>query len=100
MSRTTRTAGSVLVVSALAALLVAPASATPPVDGEHQVTICHVTESEGNPYVLITVDVAAFDGEGANDHSHHEAKDGRVDVVSVDGTCPGLEPTTTTTFGT
>ncbi len=45
-----------------------------------QITICHVTNSATNPYVVIEVDLAAFDGEGKNDHAHHE-RDGRVDVV-------------------
>ncbi len=76
---------------AVAGLLALPATATPKdASGEHTVTICHVTNSASNPYVLITVDVAAFDGEGTNDHTHHMSKDGRVDVVSTDGTCPDV----------
>lgn len=91
MSRT-----RIAIAVAAAALFALPsiATATPANDdGTHQVTICHVTESEGNPYVMITVDVAAFDGEGANDHSHHVAKDGRMDKVHVEGTdCGDEEP--------
>ena len=72
----------------LAAALAAPATATPADEaGEHKVTICHVTNSPTNPYVIITVDVAAFDGEGKNDHSHHESKDGRRDFVLVGDSC-------------
>ena len=72
----------VLAVAALAtALIAAPASATPKdAGGEHKITICHVTNSATNPYVIIEVDVAAFDGEGKNDHAHHVSNDGRVDV--------------------
>ena len=62
-------------------LLAGPATATPKEAGEHKVTICHVTNSVENPYVVIEVDVAAFDGEGKNDHTHHVAKDGRVDTL-------------------
>ena len=57
-------------------------------DGNHKVTICHVTNSAKNPWVIITVDVAAFDGHDKNDHMHHRSKDGRRDVVAVNGRCP------------
>lgn len=84
--------GQILAVTALAApLVVMPsASATPKnADGDHQVTICHVTNSATNPFVVITVDVAAFDGEGHNDHSQHVSNDGRVDELYIDGVCGG-----------
>jgi uncharacterized repeat protein (TIGR01451 family) len=47
-----------------------PVLATP--GDEHKATICHRTNSETNPYVQITVDYAALDGDKKNDHSHHE----------------------------
>ena len=34
----------------------------------HKVTICHATNSISNPYVQITVDEAAVDGQEGNDH--------------------------------
>ena len=64
---------------------------------EGKVQLCHVTASASNPYVLIEVAPAAFDGEGKNDHTRH-VQDGRVDVLAIDGTCPGeLDVPTTTT---
>ncbi|NOY56512.1 MAG: hypothetical protein GXP34_11065 [Actinobacteria bacterium] len=85
----------------LAALLVGaiagPVSATPPgEDGSHKVTICHVTNSVSNPWVIVEVDVAAFDGAGANDHTRHISQDGRRDVPATDGVCPASSSTTTT----
>ena len=75
----------------LAAALAAPAAATPAEDGDHKVTICHVTNSATNPYVVITIDVAAWDGEGANDHTHHESKDGRRDFVLEGDSCEDVD---------
>lgn len=71
MSTTLRKVLTVMVGGACAIALALPAAATPRVGGEHKVTICHVTNSATNPYVVIEVDVAAFDGEGANDHTQH-----------------------------
>ncbi|NIA25197.1 MAG: hypothetical protein GWP04_06465 [Gammaproteobacteria bacterium] len=77
---------AVLVMGAIAG----PASATPPgEDGSHTVTICHVTNSVSNPWVIIEVDTAAFDGAGANDHTRHVSQDGRRDVLlPSNGVCP------------
>lgn len=78
---------NVIVALTLAVFTLAvPAGATPKGDdGEHKVTICHVTNSAANPYVVITIDEAAWDGADASDHQHHVAKDGRVDFVLEPG---------------
>ncbi|MEY2754839.1 MAG: hypothetical protein RJB65_1197 [Actinomycetota bacterium] len=78
-----------------------------PDTGDHKVTICHRTNSETNPYVLIEVDYAAVDGAGGSDHMSHD-EDGVVwypgakadgvrwtDIIPpVDGVTPGLGWTT------
>lgn len=75
-----------------------------------KVTICHRTNSDKNPYVLITVSAKAVDGEGNNDHTHHVVDENhdRADIIpapfveaDVDGEgdeskiyyCPGGENT-------
>lgn len=42
------------------------------VEDGHKVTICHRTGSASNPYVVITVDVAAINGDEATDHDGHD----------------------------
>ncbi len=75
-----------LVAGAVCATALAlPAAATP--GDDHKTTICHVTNSVKNPYVVIEVDVAAFDGAGANDHTQHQNKSGMQDAKSIDGVC-------------
>ncbi len=98
-TRNLRRAIAMTAVIAAPAVIIPMASATPSdAEGEHKVTICHVTNSDTNLFVVVDVDVAAFDGEGANDHTSHVSKDGRFDSLYVDGLCPGaMAPTTTTT---
>lgn len=48
-------------------------------DGDHKIYICHKTSSETNPYVVLHIDESAADGEGANDHTHHEG-----DIIPID----------------
>lgn len=61
----------VLALAAFALLVAVPmAGATKPPD--HKITICHATDSNTNPYVVITVDVASTKFAG------HEGHDGPV----------------------
>lgn len=85
-----------------APLLTIPGASATPADpaGSHQITICHVTNSAHNPYVVITIDVAAFDGQGRSDHAHHISKVGRVDLPYVGGQCGQPPSTSPPTVGT
>jgi hypothetical protein len=86
------------IVVMVAAMMAGPAAATPKnAAGEHKATICQVTNSATNPYVIIEVDRAAFDVAGKSDHAHHIAKDGRGDLLynQQTGECeaqPGDDP--------
>ena len=97
------------ITTVLLLTVVGPAMATKPgtdpdlVDG-HKITICHVTNSATNPFVVITIDIAAWHSDGPRGHSpdHHvNHKTGDHDQLwdSVTETCVDDEipPTTTTT---
>ena len=68
--------------------IMGPALATPPgPDGLHKITICHVTNSATNPFVEITIDIAAWHSEGAEGHSpghHFNKKTGDTDFEKLD----------------
>ena len=98
-------------ITALVAALAVPAGATKPDPGSgledgHKITICHATRSLSNPYVEITIDIAAWndpsDDKNHGDH-HTRTKDGVTwhDEILTDGECPAVPPppppTTTTT---
>jgi len=85
---TTRLAktAAVLLMGAGVFTLMAPVGATPP-DPNHQVTICHRTNSVTNPYVVITVDEAAIDTDTGNDNGrgdHNAEHDGPTFDVTAD----------------
>jgi len=65
--RALRTAGALALLVALAPVTGAPATASQ--SGEdHKVTLCHRTNSEQNPYVVITVDKAGVFKTGHDSH--------------------------------
>ena len=82
MNIKTTAIAAALAIAYSAALLVpvATADATP----ADKVTICHATSSESNPYVTITVNASAYDGEGNNDHTSHAGDYAGECVVWVD----------------
>jgi len=59
---------------------------------DKKVTICHATSSETNPYVMITVSTNAWDGEGKNDHMHHDGDELAENGTCPDGSGPGGDP--------
>ncbi|NNC75201.1 MAG: hypothetical protein HKN93_06780 [Acidimicrobiia bacterium] len=60
---------AVMATALLVLSLAGSASATPRDDaGEHKVTVCHATNSKRNPWVLVTVDLAATNGRGHEIH--------------------------------
>ncbi len=86
----------------LLAARAAPAAATKPdqgtdlVDG-HKITICHATRSLSNPYVVITIDLAAWNNpDDPNYHgdNHTRTKDGVTwsDYVLAEGAECELPP--------
>ncbi|MDP9494312.1 MAG: hypothetical protein M3P87_03640 [Actinomycetota bacterium] len=92
----------VLVLSIMAPALATKPGTNPDLIDGHKITICHVTNSATNPYVVITIDIAAWDNEGDERHSpdHHvNRKTGQHDQVwdPVTETCVDETPPTTTT---
>lgn len=74
-----RVLGTCAIAGAAAALAAAPALATQPgtvsgafVEDGHKVTICHRTGAATNPYVVITIDVAAINDIRPGNHDHHD----------------------------
>jgi len=67
----------------LLGLMVGPAGATAPdAGGNHKITICHATNSASNPYVVITIDEAAWvggTGAGHGPDRHMNRKTGDAD---------------------
>jgi hypothetical protein len=78
---------------------------------EDKVTICHRTNSATNPYVRITVDKSAADGQGNNDHSQHTGpvatttqvaqtyKDNHIKWGDIIPDVPGVTPVNWNTDG-
>jgi hypothetical protein len=67
--RALRRGGAIAVGASLLVLGGGPARATSNPGGEHQVTLCHATDSDANPYVTITVDVASVRFAGHAGHT-------------------------------
>ena len=102
---TRKIAGAVLVLTGIGIGLAGPASATKGPD--HKQSICHPVNGAGelgNGWNLIPPDKASSHiDESLYPNGHywkHEAKDGRHDIFSTDGTCPSSPDPTTSTVTT
>lgn len=74
----------VIALAAFAALMVGLIGGGSPASAKtEKVTICHATSSAKNPYVMITISAKGWDGQGKNDHTHHQG-----DQLAQNGTCP------------
>lgn len=102
----TRLAAGLAIIGLLFIGLGGIAGATKPPD--HKVTICHATHSESNPYVEITVDLAAVNGPDHWTHDgdiipptdeHPDGLNWGADhqVILANGCEPPCDVTTTTT---
>jgi len=94
----------VLVLSIMGPALATPPGTNPDLIDGHKITICHVTNSATNPYVVITIDIAAWHDEGNQGHSpdqHVNHKTGQHDQLwdAATETCVDETPPTTTTTG-
>lgn len=76
-----------LMAVGISLLVAAPAGAS-----DDKVTICHRTNSDKNPYVLITVSENAVNGQGNNDHTNHVVDDNhsRADIIPAPFTTADL----------
>ena len=87
------------------ALATKPGTVPGAIDG-HKITICHATNSATNPYVVITIDVAAWnpsDDHGHSPENHVNSKTGDRDKVwneITDCETPTTTTSTTTTSPT
>ena len=75
---------SLLTMSVMGSALATQPGSSPDLEDGHKITICHATNSETNPYVVITIDIAAWNDEGGQGHSseHHvNGNTGDHDVV-------------------
>jgi hypothetical protein len=75
---------SLLTLSVMGPALATRPGSSPDLEDGHKITICHATNSETNPYVVITIDIAAWNDEGGQGHSpeHHvNRKTGDHDVL-------------------
>jgi len=78
------TAFLLLTLSVMSPALATKPGSDPDLQDGHKVTICHATNSATNPYVVITIDIAAWHAEGDEGHSpdHHvNHKTGFHDVL-------------------
>ena len=78
---------TILVALLLTFLGVADVQGTPNHD---RVTICHATASVQNPYVQITVDPDAADGDIGNDHGQGDHSTHEGDIIPPHDTFAGL----------
>lgn len=94
--------GAMLVLSVMGPALATKPGTDPDLIDGHKITICHVTNSATNPFVVITIDIAAWhnndDSVGHSPEHHVNSKTGQHDQLWDEDTEECVDETTPPTI--